>query len=388
VTVLALNVDGLAVEGAAGPRSDPNEVLARIGYRLPRGRAHQDNLARIEVMLHFLSSRLTPLSIPSSFLVDAGGNVAAVYLGVVGWERLVADLASLEASPAAQAGRTSARPGRWFADPTQMDRAAYLGDYATLFGTSGFPEESQRLYELIRPRGGARSALEFYNLAKAAAQQGLKEQAMGHYRSALELDPAYGEALTGLGALLLMDKRLDEARPLFLRALDIDPNHATALVNLAMIEQARGEYDSALGRLSNVVARNPDYAEARLNLGSLLASMKRHDEAIRHLTKAVELNPKLTVAHLNLAAALMETQRWDEAERHYRQAESLSPRLAYPHFGLGNCRRDSDGMPTRWPRFVRRYHWAAKMHRLTLNWDCHCWRSGRSRRPSRPSGQR
>ena len=193
----------------------------------------------------------------------------------------------LNAPPAVQLKRASPRPGRWFADPRQVvDREAYLGDYATLFATNGFPEESQRLYQMIRPQEGVRSAQEYYNQAKSAAQQGQTKQAMEYYRTAIRLDPEYGQALTGLGAMLLMQKRIDEAQPLFEKALSIDPNHATALINLAMIDQSRGDNESALKRLRKVIARNPDYAEAHLNLGSLLASMKKYDEAIQHLSKS------------------------------------------------------------------------------------------------------
>lgn len=337
-TVLALNVDGLAVDGGAASGASPAGVLARAGYDLPHGTANQESLAMIEVLIEFLSSRQTPLSIPTSFLVDAEGAVAAVYLEAVGWEQLEGDLAMLKVTPAEQLKRIAPRAGQWFADPRQIDRAAYLGDYATLFATNGWPEESQRLYQAIGPRDGVRSAQEHYNLAKAAAQQGQKEQAMEQYRAALRLQPEYGEALTGLGALLLMEKRVEEARPLFEKALSIDPNHATALVNMAMIDQARGDSARALERLRSVVARNPDFAEARLNLGSLLASMKKHDEAITHLSKAVELAPKRTVAQLNLAAAYMETRQWDQAEEHYRRAQALSPDMPHVHAGLGALR--------------------------------------------------
>jgi tetratricopeptide (TPR) repeat protein len=160
---------------------------------------------------------------------------------------------------------------------------------------------------------------------------------MEFYRAAIRLDPEYGEALTGLGALLLIEKRTDEARLQFEQALSIDPNHATALINLAMIDRSRGDNESALKRLRKVVARNPGYAEAQLNLGSLLASMKQYDEAIGHLSKAVELNPKMAAAQLNLAAAYMETRQWGKAEDHYRRVQQLSPRMAaYSHLGLGN----------------------------------------------------
>ncbi|MFN0127429.1 MAG: tetratricopeptide repeat protein [Verrucomicrobiales bacterium] len=335
-TVLALNVDGLALDGSAPDSGEkPEEVLARLGYQLPHGTARQENLAMIEILIEYLTARRAPPSIPTSFLVDAKGNVAAVYLGPISWEQLSGDLALLNSPPAAQLKRASPRAGRWFADPLNINRESYLGDYATLFATNGFPEESQRLYALAKPRTGEQTAQEYYNQAKSAAQQGLTEQAMELYRKSIGLDPNYGQALTGLGAMLLLQKRMDEAQPLFEKALSIDPNHATALVNLAMIDQARGKAESALQRLRQVIARNPEYAEAQLNLGSLLASTKQFDEAIQHLTKAVELNPKREVAHLNLAAALMETQQFGKAAEHYRSALQLNPRIPFAHYGLG-----------------------------------------------------
>ena len=334
-TILALNVDGLAVDRVAASKGNAEQVLARVGYDLSHGVAHQESLARIEVLVEFLSSRRAPLSVPSSFLIDAQGNVAAVYFGVVGWNQLADDLALLSAPPAIQLGRISPRAGQWLADPRQVDRAAYLGDYATLFATNGIPQESQRLFQLIKPQDGVKDARAYYNQAKSAAQQGLTQQAMEYYREAIRLEPAYGQALTGLGALLLMEQRIAEAQTLFEKALSVDPHHATALINLATIDRSRGDNESALNRLRKVIARNPDYAQAHLNLGSLLATMKKHDEAIQSLSQAVQLNPKMEAAHLNLATVYMETQQWDKAENHFRRVQLLSPRIAYAHFGLG-----------------------------------------------------
>jgi len=337
-TVLALNVDGLALDGSASAAANVEEVLARAGYRLPHGIANQANLAKIEILLEYLTSRQSPLSIPASFLVDAKGNVAAVYREPVQWEQLARDFALLDASPEAQLMRASPRPGRWVTDPRKaVDRAALLGDYATLFATNGFPKESQRLYQMMGAKAGSRSAPEFYNLAKSAAQQGSEKRAEELYRTAIRLDPEFGQALTGLGALLLKQKKIVEAQRLFEQALSIDPNHATALINLAMIDQSQGNNEIALQRLLRVVARNPDFAQAQLNLGSLLASMKKFDEAIQHLSKAVELNPKMVPAHINLAVAYTQTKQWEKAEGQYRKVHQLSPRMAaFSHFGLGN----------------------------------------------------
>ena len=336
-TVLALNVDDIAADKPDRPAANPEAVLAKLGYRLPRGHASPESLAKVEVMIEFLSSRRLPLSIPSSFLLDAQGAVAAIYLEPVSVAQLSADLALLNAPPADQLRRLSPRAGRWFADPRQIDRAAYLGDYATLFATNGHSDESQRLYAMVQPRDGSRTAEDCFNQAKAAAQQGQADQALRLYGEALRLRPDYGEALTGLGALLLMQKRHDEARPYFEKALALDPNHATALINMAMIDQQRGDTAGALARLNQVIARNPDYAEAHLNLGSLLGSLRKHDEAIDHLATAVRLNPSLLPAHLNLATAYLDTEQWAMAEDHFRRAQSLNPRMPRAHAGLGTA---------------------------------------------------
>ena len=335
--VLALNVDGLAIDGSAATGKNPEEFLPKVGYHLPHGTARQENLAKIELLIEYLTARRSPPSIPCSFLVDAKGNIAAVYQEPVTWEQLSGDLALLNASPAEQLKRASPRPGRWFADPRQVDRDAYLGDYATLFASNGFTEESQRLYQMVKPGQGEKTAQEYYNQAKSASQQGLKEEAIDYYRKAIQVDPNYGQALTGLGAIYLLDKKMDEAQPLFEKALSIDPNHATALINLAMIDQARGNKESALARLQTVIARNPEYAEAHLNMGSLLASMNQADKAVEHLTKAVQLNPKLIHGHLNLAAAFAQTQQWPKAEVGFRNVLQLNPRMGFAHYGLGNA---------------------------------------------------
>ncbi len=335
-TVLALNVNGLSVSDGLESKTPPKRVLDRAGYELPYGIARQENLAKIEILIEYLSSRRSSLSIPTSILVDAEGNVAAVYLQSVGWEELGADLRALSGTPDETMERASGRKGRWFANPLQVDRSSYLADYATLYGTNGFPEESQRLYQLVRPDSEGITAQGYYNRAKSAAQQGETVEAIKLYQESIRLNPQYGRALTGLGAIYLAQKRIDDAQSLFDRAIEIDPNHATALINLAMIDQMRGNLEAAVRRLRKVVSRNSEYHEAQLSLGAALASMKQHEEAIQHLVKAVELNPKSVVGHLNLAKVFAADGKLQQSERVYRTVVDLDPRMAYPHFWIGN----------------------------------------------------
>jgi hypothetical protein len=70
-------------------------------------------------------------------------------------------------------------------------------------------------------------------LGLALADQGRLEEAIGHYRASLALDPQSVEAHTNLGAALAQLGRIDEALPHFEAAYRLDPDDPSAHRNLA-----------------------------------------------------------------------------------------------------------------------------------------------------------
>jgi tetratricopeptide (TPR) repeat protein len=76
------------------------------------------------------------------------------------------------------------------------------------------------------------------------ADRGLRDEAIRHYRKAIEAKPSYAEAHNNLGAILLFgpQKRLDEAIVHFRKATEIDPRYEDARRNLgtALDLQNRG----------------------------------------------------------------------------------------------------------------------------------------------------
>lgn len=334
-TILALNVDGLTTDSQETATLDAWSELTGLGYDLDSGKARPENLGKMGILVEFLTSRREPLSIPTSFLVDSKGEVAAIYQGIVSCKQIISDLALLKASDQDQLSRLSPRPGRWFENPLAQDNTTILGDYSTLFARNGFPAEAEYLLRLANPSGKSGTSQELYNQAKIATAQGKIGEAKKLYQEAIRTNPEYGQALTGLGALFLIEKRLDLAEPLFEKALAIDPDHATALINLAMIDQARGRRESALGRLNRVVELNPDYVAARLNLGSLYASMGKFPAAIVQLEKAILLNPKQPAARLTLAAVYADTKKWKESRGLYLSVAQSHPQIYQSFLGLG-----------------------------------------------------
>jgi len=82
------------------------------------------------------------------------------------------------------------------------------------------------------------------------------DEALGHYRQALALDPNYLEVLYNCGNALLRLKRYREALTLYDRALAIEPrfaeaihNRGSALFELALYPEALAEFDRALANI-------------------------------------------------------------------------------------------------------------------------------------------
>ena len=85
------------------------------------------------------------------------------------------------------------------------------------------------------------------------------DEAIAHYRRALEARPDFAEVHNNLGNALAGLKRRDEAIAQYRRAIEL----------------------------------KSDFFEAHNNLGNTLAALKRHTDAVPHFRKALAINPHL-----------------------------------------------------------------------------------------------
>ncbi len=121
------------------------------------------------------------------------------------------------------------------------------------------------------------------------AGRGQVDEAIAHYRKALEIKPDYVEAHNNLGNALAGRGEVDEAIAHYRKALEIKPDYAEAHNNLGTALAGRGEVDEAIAHFRKALEIKPDYAEAHYNLGRALAGRGRLDEAIAHFQKALAL---------------------------------------------------------------------------------------------------
>ena len=105
----------------------------------------------------------------------------------------------------------------------------------------------------------------------------------------MKIRPDYAEAHNNLGSALAGRGRLDEAMAHFRKALEIQPDSAEAHSNLGIALAAGGRLDEAVEHFRKALEIQPDSAEAHYNLGNALARQGRLDEALAATRTALEL---------------------------------------------------------------------------------------------------
>ena len=139
------------------------------------------------------------------------------------------------------------------------------------------------------------------NLANALSDRGRVDDAVAHYREAINIDPSFAEAHSNL---------------------------ANALVGRGLLVEAKREYEAAL-------RYRPTDPFAHNGLGSLLDEQGRVEEAVSHYKAALRVTPDAADVHNNLAVALTKQGRFDDAVSEFLEAIRANPANANFQYNLG-----------------------------------------------------
>lgn len=140
-------------------------------------------------------------------------------------------------------------------------------------------------------------------LGVAQYWNGLVDDSIASYKTALELDPDNAEAHLLLGISYAWKDDAKGAEAEFRRATELDPTRADAQMNLGSIRESANDYPSALELFRKAVdldKKNPLY---RFQLGSLYRKLGRDTDAVEQFKEAVKLEPDYEDAYLELGCA-------------------------------------------------------------------------------------
>jgi tetratricopeptide (TPR) repeat protein len=171
------------------------------------------------------------------------------------------------------------------------------------------------------------------NLGSALDKLGRSDEALVHFKAALEIRPRDPETLYNIGLLLARQDKVHSAEAYYQEALR-DYAHGHYLVALAAAEA--GKFETAIAWYREALRLKPDAQEALRNLAWILATNPKPElrngvEAVRLAERACELTQHRDPASLaTLDAAYAEAGRFDDAINSAQQVQELAAATHQP----------------------------------------------------------
>ena len=195
------------------------------------------------------------------------------------------------------------------------------------------------------------------NLANTILKMQRYDEAVEHYKRAIELRSNFVDAHFNLGFAFFLQNRPDEAIEQYHNVLRLRKNYGRIHYHLANALAKKKQLDKAIEHYNKALQRRPHDSEAHNNLALALVKKEKINEAIEHYNKSLELKPDSPEVFGNLANALLKQEKFDQAVMQYKKALALKPDFAEAQYNFANVLR----IKGRLHEAVNRYNEALKL---------------------------
>ena len=312
IEVIAMSLD--EVDGAGAASDASRTVLNTMGFPFATGKATREMGLALNVLHSVLTATGGQLPVPTSFLIDAEGRLAAIYKGPVSMETLMDDVANSSLSPVERFRRSASFPGRLIDDEV-LEKAIVKGDRFARTRLIGHLQELGMLHAAsIQNEAMAKNLPESEDkqaiLGKVLLDQGVllaRQQrwtaAVDSFTKAIEHQADSEEAHYNLGVAYQRLKRLDLAQQHYERAIELQPTLISAHANLARLLSRQKQWSDAAPHFEVVVHARPKDAESHYNFGVTLANQSQWQRAAEQFEIALQLRPDFPQAQSRLERA-------------------------------------------------------------------------------------
>jgi protein O-mannosyl-transferase len=191
----------------------------------------------------------------------------------------------------------------------------------------------------------------YNNLGAALFAEGKNEEAISHYKTALELSPNFVLSHYNLGDALFAQGKNSEAISQYKLAIKSNPDFTDAYNNLGNVLFAEGKNEEAISYYKTALELKSDSADTHYNLGIVLLQKGNTSEAISQFKKVIELKPNFVEVYINLSFIYLNKRNFKLSLKTLNTLESINPDHPILHYNfscyyalLGNIPKGIDSL--------------------------------------------
>lgn len=335
--VYAANVDALG-DNRGQAITKQRAILNRFSYPFKAGSAQANMASQMEAIMNFVYGPNRPLPVPTSFLIDSSGRLAAIYKGGLSIDQLISDTAMLQLERDELEMIALPFRGRWIGRPPGFRPLALAAEIAENGIDADLLDFLHRNALLLsRDASYVKFARE---IATKLLSEDRRNEALQHLLNATKLAPQSADLWGQLGELQVQIRDTTGAKQSLNKALSVDRQHVAANFQLGNLANRKGELTQAARYYERALANQPDLPNAHYQLAAVRFRQGRADEAVRHMQQFVKLRPKDIDAQVNLGGILASLKRFEEAERFLRKAVDAAPENSMARNNFGRVLQD------------------------------------------------
>ncbi len=181
-----------------------------------------------------------------------------------------------------------------------------------------------------------------FNFGTSLQRKDRKEEALFHYRKAVEIYPEYADALFNLASLLMESNEDRQALRFIEKYNRLNPNDPEGWNLKGLIHVRLEELEEARSCFLTAIRIDHQFARGWNNLGLLYLEEGRLYEAKETFNAALLRSKMITdIIYMHLGTTHYRLKNFDQAENLYRQALKINPSLKKARFLLGKIYDDA-----------------------------------------------
>ena len=327
------NKEGLRAVAVNAEETAQENAAAATKVSFPVVNASAETVAVYNLLFGRLFDRHRDMGLPTSFLIDARGDIVKIYQGPPRMEQIAEDAQRIPKTDAERLQRGLPFPG--VSDSYDVGRN-YLS-FGAVFYERGYLEQSEAYFRLAEKDdpGGAEA---LYGLGSVCLEQHKNHEAREYFERASRAQANYPATMpntwNNLGILSAREGKTDEAIGYFEKSLQINTDNGVVLVNLGNAYRQKKEWEKAKSSLHRALALNPGDPEANYSLGMVYAQNDDTERAYAYLEKAVTARPAYPEALNNLGILFLRTRRPTEAEKSFAESIRVAPEYEPSYLNL------------------------------------------------------